>query len=98
MYYLVLSAFVPLQKHHEFEETCKLASFQMPDTCPVHDFYKNELARNEYYMISYWQTIESLNEYVKSPAYLMISGAFHTLGEHSSNVFGTVGISVHNES
>ncbi|HTS43062.1 MAG TPA: antibiotic biosynthesis monooxygenase [Puia sp.] len=81
MYYLLLSGFIPEHKQSEFEQTCLLVSSQIPQTCSGYSFHRDEKNPYKYRFISYWPDGEEVEKYMKSPGYIMLSGAFSTLGE-----------------
>lgn len=80
MYYLKLSGFIPKNKEVEFEQTYRFTRFQIPAACTEYIFSKDALEEGIYYFISYWPSVSALESYIQSAAFLMITGAFKTLG------------------
>lgn len=90
MYFLKLSGYIPPNKQFEFEQTYRFASTQIPETCSEYDISKNVLREGVYYFISYWPLLAELELFARSAPFLMISGAFKTLGELYENTDGKI--------
>ena len=94
MYYLLLSGFIPEQKQSEFEQTCLLVSSQIPQTCSGYSFHRDEKNLYKYRFISYWPGSEEAERYMKSAWFIMLSGAFSTLGELAEEAHGELAYSI----
>ncbi len=81
MYYLVLIGLIPEEQQAEFEQTYTLVSGQMPGTCTGHQVKRDKTNHDKFRFISYWTNFEEVKAFKKTPAYLMLNGAFLTLGE-----------------
>jgi len=88
MYYLKLSGFIPENKQREFEQTYRLVSTQIPRICRSYSISKDALDEGIYHFISYWPFRSSLESFSRSASFLMLIGAFKTLGELHENVSG----------
>jgi len=88
MYYLKLSGFIPDDKQQEFEQTYRLVSTQIPMICKGYNISKDALDEGTYHFISYWPFESSLESFSHSPSFMMLTGAFKTLGELYENVSG----------
>ena len=88
MYYLKLSGFIPENKQREFEQTYRLVSTQIPRICRNYNISKDALDEGVYHFISYWPFQSSLESFSHSASFLMLIGAFKTLGELHENVRG----------
>jgi quinol monooxygenase YgiN len=88
MYYLKLSGFIPESKQMEFEQTYRLISRQIPKTCDGYTISKDALDEGVYYFVSYWSLQQQLQFFSHSTSFLMMMGAFKTLGELRENVSG----------
>ena len=90
MYYLKLSGFIPEDKQREFEQTYRLVSTQIPRICKGYNISKDALDEGTYHFISYWPFEHSLESFSHSPSFMMLTGAFKTLGELYENVSGEI--------
>jgi quinol monooxygenase YgiN len=88
MYYLKLSGYIPETKQLEFEQTYRLVTTQIPRACTGYNISKDALNEGVYHFISYWSSISQINSFSHSASYLMMTGAFKTLGELYENVSG----------
>jgi|KBSSwiStaDraftv2_1062776.scaffolds.fasta_scaffold1135460_2 quinol monooxygenase YgiN len=88
MYYLFLSGLIPEQKRSEFEQTYFLVSTQMPVSCAGYWFETDMVEHGKYYFVSYWASQEAIESFRKTPGYLMLNGAFATLGKLLENSIG----------
>jgi alpha-amylase/alpha-mannosidase (GH57 family) len=88
MYYLKLSGFIPENKQREFEQTYRLVSTQIPKICRGYNITKDALNDGIYHFISYWPFEASLDSFSHSTSFIMLMGAFKTLGELQENVSG----------
>ena len=92
MYYLVLAGLIPEEQHAEFEQTYALVSGQMPPTCTGHQIRRDKRNLDKYRFVSYWSSPEEVKAFRKTPAYLMLNGAFSTLGELIENSEGKMNV------
>ena len=81
MYYLKLSGFIPENKQLEFEQTYRLVSTQIPRSCEGYNISKDVLDEGVYHFISYWPFHAQLQSFSHSSSFVMLIGAFKTLGE-----------------
>jgi hypothetical protein len=81
MYYLLLTGLIPEEQQAEFEQTYTLVSRQMPVTCAGHEIKRDQRNHDKYRFISFWTNFEEVKAFKKTPPYLMLNGAFLTLGE-----------------
>jgi len=88
MYYLKLSGFIPENKQMEFEQTYRFVITQIPLLCNGYRISKDVLHEGIYNFTSYWSSLSSVKNFAKSPAFLMMLGAFNTLGKLYENVTG----------
>jgi hypothetical protein len=90
MYYLKLSGYIPESKQMEFEQTYRLACTQIPRTCDSYNISKDALDEGVYHFISYWHKQAELRSFSKSASFLILMGAFETLGELYENSSGEI--------
>jgi hypothetical protein len=90
MYYLKLSGYIPESKQMEFEQTYRFACTQIPRTCDSYNISKDALDEGVYHFISYWHQMSQLRSYSQSASFLMLTGAFKTLGELYENSSGEI--------
>jgi hypothetical protein len=90
MYYLKLSGFIPENKKAEFEQTYRFVSTQIPKNCAGYNFSKDALNEGVYYFISYWSYKNPLQSFSHSAPFVMLSGAFKTLGKLYENITGEI--------
>jgi len=88
IYYLKLSGYIPESKQLEFEQTYRLVSTQIPKACNAYNISKDVLDDGVYHFISYWPFPAQLESFSHSPSFLMLIGAFKTLGELYENKKG----------
>lgn len=88
MYFLKISGHIPRNKQIEFEQTYHFAITQIPGTCDDYNISKDVLKEGVYYFISYWPLLSDLESYIRSAPFLMITGAFKTLGALYENTNG----------
>jgi len=81
MYYVRLSGFIPKNKQRDFEQTYRLVSSQIPKTCPEHNISKDIVHENVYHFFSYCVSPEAMKSFARSSAFIMLIGAFKTLGK-----------------
>lgn len=81
MYYMSVSGFIPEEKKIEFEQTCHLTGTQIPKTCAGFSFRKDQNIQDTYRFISYWSSLEALEEFKASTPFHMLIGAISALGE-----------------
>ena len=81
MYFMSVEGSIPEEKKMEFEQTCHLAGTQIPQTCAGFSFRKDQYNQDTYRFISYWSSLEALEEFKASTPYQMLIGAISTLGE-----------------
>lgn len=93
MYFLRLSGYIPENKQVEFEQTYRLVSKQIPGTCEGYSISKDALNEGIYYFISYWRLQSHLQTFSRSAPFLIIKGAFRTLGILSENTSGEMIVS-----
>lgn len=93
MHYLKLSGLIPANKQIEFEQTYRFAIVQIPRSCAGYNIAKDVLNENIYHFTSYWDSVDSLHAFTQSSAFLMIIGAYNTLGKLYENVSGEMNIS-----
>jgi len=92
MYYLVLAGLIPEEQYAEFEQTYGLVSGQMPTTCIGYQIKRDKKNLDIYRFVSYWSSPEEVKAFRKTPAYLMLNGAFSTLGELIENSEGKMNV------
>jgi hypothetical protein len=90
MFYIKLKGFVPINKKMEFEQTFKLVSTQISNDCLLYNI-NNPATDGIYQFISYWDNKETLCAFTISPAFIILIGAFKTLGELRDQSIGEVG-------
>jgi len=90
MYYLKLSGFIPENKQIEFEQTYRFVKTQIPGTCKGFSISKDTLHEGVYYFMSYWDFLSPLTSFSHSVSFVMLSGAFKTLGELYENTSGEI--------
>jgi len=88
MYYLKLSGYIEESKQLEFEQTYRFVVTQIPRTCEGYNMSKDALNDGIYHFISYWHKQAEVRSFSKSPSFLMLIGAFKTLGELHENSNG----------
>ena len=88
MYYLKLSGFIPESKRMEFEQTYRLVNTQILPTCKGYNISKDVLDEGVYHFVSYWSLPAHLQSFSHSAAFLMMMGAFKTLGELHEHASG----------
>jgi hypothetical protein len=93
MHYLRLSGLIPANKQNEFEQTYRFAIVQIPRACTGYNISKDVLNQDVYHFTSYWESSESLHVFTHSSTFLMIIGAFNTLGKLYENVSGEMSVS-----
>ncbi len=92
MYYLVLVGLIPEGQHAEFEQTYSLVAGQMPSTCAGYQIKRDKKNQDKYRFVSYWTSSEEVKAFRKTPAYLMLNGAFLALGELIENSEGKMNV------
>ena len=90
MYYIKLSGTIPGTKQLEFEQTYRFASTQIPKACKGYDMTRDVLDDEIYHFSFYWDGTEAMHKFIKSSPYLIIVGAFKTLGELRENSIGEI--------
>jgi len=90
MYYLKLSGYIPENKQMEFEQTYRFVSTQIPKSCGGYSITKDALNDGIYHFISYWSFFSHMRSFSHSPSFLMMTGAFKTLGELRENETGEI--------
>jgi len=90
MYFLKLSGYIPKSKQIEFEQTYRLAATQIPRTCEEYSIAKDALNEDVYYFISYWPLPSHVRSFSQSSPFIMLKGAFKTLGELYENSSGEI--------
>lgn len=90
MYYLKLSGYIPESKQVEFEQTYRFVSTQIPRTCSEYSISKDVLDDGIYHFISYWPFLAPLKSFTHSQSFLMLIGAFKTLGKLYENKKGEI--------
>ena len=88
MYYLRLSGSIPDHKQLEFEQTYRFAATQIPGTCKNYVLSKDVLKEGIYHFTSYWETLETLHLFTHSSVFMMLIGAYNTLGLLLENTKG----------
>jgi hypothetical protein len=83
-----MSGFVPLSKHKEFEQTFRFVSNQVSPDCMQFSLAADIFVANEYHYYSLWPTAESLDAFCRSKEFLVIEGAFQTLGSQDQDIRG----------
>ncbi|WP_336517578.1 antibiotic biosynthesis monooxygenase family protein [Pollutibacter soli] len=81
MFYLTLSGKIPTLKQSEFEGTASLVSTQIPLGCISHGFFRDKSDLDTYRFFTYWNSIEDLERFKKSSAYIILTTAFSHLGK-----------------
>ena len=92
MYYLVLAGLIPGEQHAEFEQTYGLVSGQMPTSCTGYQINRDKKNLDIYRFVSYWSSPEELKAFRNTPAYVMLNGAFSTLGELTEHSEGKMSV------
>ena len=90
MYYIKLSGFIPGTKQLEFEQTYRFASTQIPKSCREFNMSQDVLHEGVYHFSFYWDGPEAMQEFTRSSPFLIITGAFRTLGELKENIMGEI--------
>jgi hypothetical protein len=88
MYYLKLSGYIPESKQMEFEQTYRFVTMQIPGTCKGYDITKDVFDQKLYHFVSYWSLLSHLQAFSKSASFLIMMGAFRSLGELQENSTG----------
>jgi hypothetical protein len=85
MFFLKLTGFIPGNKQLEFEQTYRYIADQIPTACSRYSISKDALNEGVYHFISYWNSLPQLQTFSQSLCYLILIGAFNTLGELREN-------------
>ena len=72
----------------EFEQTFRFVITQIPRICTGYRISKDLLNEDVYDFTSYWATISAAKTFTQSPVFLMMLGAFNTLGKLYENISG----------
>ena len=80
MFYLKLSGFIPDHKQMEFEQTYRYISTQMPLNCLEYNISKDALKDGVYHFMAYWPVLAMLKAFTASVPFVILNGAFKTLG------------------
>ncbi|GAO43964.1 hypothetical protein FPE01S_03_00030 [Flavihumibacter petaseus NBRC 106054] len=86
---LKLSGFVPENNRKEFVQTFKLAFSQISSECLEKTLSGDCLVNGYYHFISLWPSEKALRDFMQSPEFVLIEGAFETLGtsQKTSRIF-----------
>ena len=79
-HFLKMSGSVPPHKHMEFEQTFKFVSNQLSTDCLQYSLSIDIFNTNLYHFYSLWSSAESQNKFLRSTEFLVLEGAFQTLG------------------
>lgn len=90
MHFLKIKGRIPKNKQTEFEQTFRLAGTQIPESCAGFSINQDPSVENEYLFVSYWPFPESIEEFTRSTAYMLLVGAFKNLGELEENYSGEI--------
>lgn len=88
MYYLKITGFIPENKQVEFEQTILLLKSQMPKSCAGYNTSMDIMDKENYQFIAYWDKLPNLQSFTRASTYLMLLGAFRTLGKLTENTSG----------
>ncbi|MFI5153062.1 MAG: hypothetical protein ACHQET_06980 [Chitinophagales bacterium] len=88
MFYSKLGGFIPENKQKEFEQTYRFALTRFPKACIDYSITRDALDQNVFQITTYWVNPDSLNSFIKSETYMMLTGAFHTLGKLQEQLKG----------
>lgn len=80
MFYLKLSGFIPDHKQMEFEQTFRYVSTQMPLNCLEYNISKDALNEGVFHFVAYWPALAMLKAFTASAPFVILNGAFKTLG------------------
>jgi heme-degrading monooxygenase HmoA len=88
MYFHKVSGKIPENKHREFEQTLGLVREKLTSACSGFEFSKDQEDDDHYFFISYWDKLDSMQDFTLSNASVMLLGAFKTLGTLNENKRG----------
>ena len=90
MFFLKIAGTIPRNKQTEFEQTIRYVYSQIPATCENYTLSKDFDQQDAYQFISYWRIMHDMEDFSHSSAYLMIKGAFQTLGRIFEDKSGVI--------
>ena len=79
-HFLKISGTVPSGKRREFEQTFKFVANHLGPNCLQHALSADIFLLDRYYFYSLWRSSESLEDFFKSQEFVVLEGAFKTLG------------------
>lgn len=86
-YFIKLSGFIPENKCQELTQSYRFVQSSLPDDC-IEFYLSSDLLREGYYhFLALWSSEAAMNDFLHSPGYDFLQGAFITLGnlEDKSN-------------
>jgi len=90
MYFQNLSGIIPTNKQVEFEQTFRLVISQMPEVCKSSYIAKDVIRDGVYYITFQSDDLQALRSFTHSSIFIMLVGAFNTLGKLYENNGGEI--------
>src|SRR5664279_857889 len=87
-HFFKMSGLVPLSKNKEFEQTFRFVVNQLSPDCLQYCLSTDIFIAGQYHFYSLWPSAKSLGKFLKSAEYLVLQGAFQTLGLPDENTAG----------
>jgi quinol monooxygenase YgiN len=78
--FLIISGQITSNKRKEFEQTFRLASSSLSRDCLKHALTIDAIQPDKYHFFSVWTSETAIREFIASPEYQLLNGAFHALG------------------
>jgi hypothetical protein len=92
MHFLRISGHVPENKHREFEQTFKFVFNQLPADCIEHSLSVDVFSHNNYHFFSLWLSGSSMQAFMASVEFQLLTGAYFTLGAEDKMIHGPIDV------
>ena len=92
LHFLRISGHVPENKHREFEQTFKFVFNQLPSDCIEHSLSADVFSPNNYHFFSLWISAGSMQNFMSSVEFQLLTGAYFTLGAEEKILHGPINV------
>ncbi|HET7002635.1 MAG TPA: hypothetical protein VFI33_15030 [Puia sp.] len=88
--FLIISGQIPINKKIEFEHTFRIGFSSLSKDCISKSLSEDCERGGVYYFFSMWSSAQTLQNFIDSPEFQLLNGAFHALGNIGKNVQGNI--------
>jgi hypothetical protein len=87
---LIISGQIPINKKIEFEHTFRIGFSSLSKDCMSKSLSEDCDREGIYYFFSMWSSESTLQNFMESPEFQLLNGAFHALGSVSQHIHGNI--------